>query len=107
MITERYTSETIKQAVLRDLDRLLEPWMVGRPPTYTMDSAAKHTVALGYWLREELTKVCASEQDRRTQEWLYNRHSRTYDIWETAAEVLNEVLEGKVEQNRRPHRRWG
>ena len=106
MTVERYTSQGIKQVVEENLDRLLEPWMVGRPTNYTMDVATKHTVALGYWLREELSKVC-NEDDRRTQEWLFNRHSRTYDVWETAAEVMNQVLDGTVEQDRRPHRRWG
>lgn len=33
--------------------------------------------------------------------------SRTYDIWETAAECINEAIEGSVEQNRVVHRRWG
>ena len=63
-------------------------------------------VALGYWLDQELSKFCLDE-DRRTQIWKYNRLSRTYDIWLTAADVMNEVLDGKVEKNRVGHRRWG
>lgn len=102
-----YTAESVKQAVEADLDRLLVPWLVGRPPNYTMDTAAKHTVATGYWLAEELTRIGCNEADRKTQCWKFNRHSRTYNIFETAAECMNEAVEGRVEQDRKPHRRWG
>lgn len=102
----KYTAEFIKNAVVADLERLLTPWMVGRPTTYTMDEGSKLLVATGYWLNEELTKVC-NDVDRKTQCWKFNRLSRTYDPFEVAAEVMNEAVEGNVEQNRRPHRRWG
>ena len=106
-MSERYTAAGIKAAVEADIDRLLEPWMVGRPENYTLDIAAKHTIATGYWMGEELTRIGMNDADRRTQCWKFNRHSRTYDIFETAAECMNEALDGNVEQNRRGHRRWG
>jgi len=104
---ERYTAQAIRAAVEADLDRLFAPWLVGRSETYAADPGTKNLISLGYWLTEELEKVCANDADRRTQAWKYNRLSRTYDIWETAAECLNDVLDGNVEQNRRGHRRWG
>lgn len=103
----RYTAGSVKEAVETDIDRLFAPWMVGRSENYKVDSATKSVISLGYWLDEELTRLGVNDVDRRTQTWKYNRLSRTYDIWETAAEVMNEVLDGQVEQNRRPHRRWG
>ena len=102
-----YTAQLICERVVADLDRLLMPWMIGRSPNYTIDTATKHTIATGYWLAEELTRIGCSESDRKTQCWKFNRHSRTYDIFETAAECMNDVLNGTVEQNRRGHRRWG
>lgn len=105
--TPRYTAEAVKLTVEQDITRLLAPWLVGRSPNYSMDTATKHTVATGYFLEEELRRLGASDDDRRTQCWKFNRLSRTYDIFETAAECLNDVLDGTVEQNRRPHRRWG
>jgi hypothetical protein len=81
--------------------------MVGRSPNYTIDLATKHTIATGYWMDQELTRIGTNDADRRTQCWKFNRHSRTYDIFETAAECMNEALLGTVEQNRRGHRRWG
>jgi len=105
--TSTYTAELIKQRVDADIDRLLAPWLMGRPPNYTMDSAAKYTVAVGYWLAEELTRIGCNEADRKTQCWKFNRHSRTWDIFDVAAECMNEAVEGRVEQNRKPHRRWG
>lgn len=103
----RYTAESVRAAVEADIERLFAPWMVGRSPNYAADSATKNTVSLGYWLDEELHRLGCNDVDRRTQTWKYNRLCRTYDIWETAAECLNDVLDGAVEQNRRPHRRWG
>lgn len=81
--------------------------MVGRPANYTMDSAAKYTVATSYWLDAELRRIGTNDADRKTQGGKYHRLSRTYDIFETAAECMNEAVEGRVEQNRKPHRRWG
>jgi hypothetical protein len=103
----KYAAADIKAAVEADIDRLFAPWMVGRAATYTADPATKNLISLGYWLDEELRRIGVNDADRRTQCWKYNRLSRTYDIWETAAEVLNEALDGNVEQNRRGHRRWG
>lgn len=101
-----FTAEEVKKIVEGDLDRLLLPWMIGRPVNYTMDVATKHIVAAGFWLDNALAEIC-NDDDRRTQNWKFNRLSRTYDVWETAAECINEALDRKVEQNRVPHRRWG
>ena len=106
-MNEPYTAERCRAAVEADIDRLFAPWREGRSENYTPDPATKQLVALGYWLGEELTRIGMNDADRRTQCWKYNRLSRTYDIWETAAECLNEALAGNVEQNRRGHRRWG
>ena len=107
MNQSRYTAEWVRLAVEQDMTRLMEPWMVGRSPNYTCDLATKHTIATGYLLERELVKLGVNDADRRTQCWKFNRLSRTYDIFETAAECLNDVLDGTVEQDRKPHRRWG
>jgi hypothetical protein len=99
------TPSQVQEEVLKNIDRLLVPWLVGRSETYTMDEATRNIVATGYWLEEQFKEI--SDDDRRTQCWKFNRLSRTYDVWETAAECINEVLDGTVEKNRTPHRRWG
>lgn len=103
----RYDVDLVKHAVETDLERLFAFWAEGRPAGWVPSPDMKTLVALGNWLREELVKLGANDADVRTQLWKYNRLSRTYDVWETAAECLNDVLDGKVEQNRRGHRRWG
>jgi hypothetical protein len=105
--TTRYTAASVNEAVLADIDRLFAPWMVGRSENYKTDVATKNIISIGYWMQEELVRIGASDDDRRTQCWKFNRMSRTYDMWETAAECMNEAVDGQVEQNRRPHRRWG
>ena len=104
---ERFEATLIQSTVDADIDRLFAPWLVGRPPNYATDSATRRLIALGYWLDEELVRLGCTDVDRRPQLWKYNRLSRTYDVWVVAAECLNDVLDGTVEQDRVPHRRWG
>lgn len=101
-----YTAEQVKTEVFADIDRLFAPWTIGRPSNWTCDVATKHIVSIGYWLEEKLAMIC-NDADRKTQVWKFNRMSRTYDMWEIAAECINEALENNIEQNRKPHRRWG
>ena len=102
----KYTPERVRELVEADIERLFAPWLVGRPQNYSVDPTTKSIIAIGYWLDEELAKIC-NDADRRAQCWKFNRMSRTYDVWETAAECINEAIEGTVEQNRVGHRRWG
>lgn len=101
-----FTPEKIHELVDADIERLFAHWLIGRSENYSTDSMTKNVVAIGKWLDEELKKVC-SDADRITQCNKFNRLCRTYDIWESAAECINEALEGRVIQNRIPHRRWG
>lgn len=100
------TPTSVKEQVDLNLERLLAPWMVGRPDGYSMSSDARYAVAVGRWLDEQLRTLC-NDEDRKTQGWKFSRLSRSYDIFAAAAECLNEALQGTVEQGRRPHRRWG
>lgn len=107
MTPDRYTLEGIRSAVTADIDRLFAPWMVGRSENYVADRSTKNLISLSFWLDEELRRLGCNEADRKTQLRKYNRLSRSYDVWESAAECLNDVLEGNVEQGGRRHRRWG
>lgn len=104
---DRYDPTKVRAQVEENLDRLFEPWRVGRPARWSPDPATKLLVSLGYWLDAELTRLGCCSLDVRTQLAKYNRLSRTYDIWEVAAECLNDVIDGTIEQNRVAHRRWG
>jgi hypothetical protein len=106
-VSQRYTAKDVRAATEADIDRLFAPWAVGRPEGWIPCEATKVLVALGYWLRDELVRLGANEADVRTQTWKFNRLSRTYDVWQSAADCLNDALDGVVEQNRRGHRRWG
>jgi len=104
--TSTYTPAQVRTLVEKELDRLLVPWMVGRQANYTMSLETKLTVGTEYWLREQLTVIC-NEVDCRTQVAKFHRETRTHDIFEIASECINEALSGTVEQNRKPHRKWG
>lgn len=103
---ERYVAKKIRADVEADVERLFAPWAVGRPEGWTPGPETKLLIALGYWMNEELAKFY-DDDSRRAQIAAYNRFSRTYDIWETAASLMNDALDGNVEKNRRGHRRWG
>lgn len=105
-MTTHYKPDNIRDQVKDHIDELFAPWCVGRQEGWIPDPGTKDLIALGYWLRAELARIC-NEDDARTQLWKYNRLSRTYDIWNVAAECLNDVLNSNVEQNRIGHRRWG
>lgn len=102
----KLTAEQVRTAIEADVERLFASWMVGRPENYVVDRTTKAVVATGYWLDEQLATFC-NDADRKTQNWKFNRLSRSQDPFDAAVEVLNEALEGNVEQNRKPHRRWG
>lgn len=104
----RYSAESVKEAVEARREELFAPYAVGRPTNWSCDTRTKDMVCIGNWLSEELTRRAANSTDRRTQQWKFNRESRSdNDLWQCAADIMNEVLDHKVEQNRKPHHRWG
>ncbi len=107
-MAERYTAPAVRARVEADIERLFAPWAVGRAENWKPDPATKSLIALGYWLTEELGKVCKNDDDRRLLQSKYNRLSRTYDIWESAAECLNNAVDDQIPQYQ-SHRakRWG
>jgi hypothetical protein len=106
--TEHYTAEGVRHEVTKDFDRLFAPYTVGRSPNWTPDAATKDLISIGRWLDEELMRLGCNDADRKTQNGLYHRQTRSNsDYADVAADALNAVLDGTVEQNRVPHRRWG
>jgi len=106
--TERYTADEVRKSVEKDFDRLFAPYAIGRPEGWNTDTRTKNMVSIGYWLTEQLVGLGVNEDDRRTQQQFYNRWCRSdEDLFDLGARTLNTVLDGTVEQNRKPHRRWG
>ena len=106
-MTERWTAERVKEEVVRDRERLFAPYSSGRPAGWNCDPRTKDLACVEVWLREQLQIIC-DDTDRRTQQSYFNRWARSReDLFELAAETLNIVFDGNVEQGRIPHRRWG
>ena len=104
----RYTAESVQKAVEEKREELFAPYAIGRPTNWTVDTRTKDLVCIGNWLTAEMTAIGTSDEDRRTQQWKFNRLSRSDDnLWQCAADIMNEVLDGTVEKNRIPHHRWG
>jgi hypothetical protein len=105
---KRYTADSVREAVESRREELFAPYAVGRPTNWCVDLRTKDLVCVGNWLSNELTSIGTSDEDRRTQQWKYNRESRSdNDLFQCAADIMNETLDGKVEKNRIPHHRWG
>lgn len=103
-----YTAEYIKQEVETNEESLFSSYAAGRSETWSCDKRTKELVCIAAWLQDELVKIGASDADRRTQLWKFNRESRSdHDLYECAAAIMNEAVAGDVEQNRIGHRRWG
>jgi len=104
----RYTAQSVQEAVDKNREELFAPYAAGRSKNWSYDNQTYNLVCIGNWLSAELTIVAANDKDRITQQLKYNRESRsTKDLFQCAADIMNEVLDDKVEQNRVPHRRWG
>ena len=104
----RYTADIIRLAVDLNIDTLFASYSVGRPVNWTVDVRTKDLVCLAVWLQKELAAIGLSDVDRRTQQLKFNRESRSdLDLFECAANIMNEALDGNVEQNRKMHHRWG
>jgi hypothetical protein len=105
---KRWTPELVKLAVEKDRERLFHPYTVGRPLGWSTDLRTRDLIAIGNFISEEVVRLGANEDDRRTQQQFYNRWSRSEDnLWDLAARTLNAVIAGEVEQNRVGHHRWG
>jgi hypothetical protein len=104
----KYIPESIKAAIEADREALFAPYAIGRPDNWSCDMRTKDLICIGNWLANELTLLGISDVDRRTQQWKFNRESRSdLDLFTCAADIMNEAVEGKIEQNRIYHRRWG
>lgn len=104
----RYTAASIQAHVDSNREALFAPYIIGRGENWSCDLRTKDLVCVGNWLAAELTAIGLSDVDRRTQEHRYNRESRAdEDLFELAAQIMNDSLDGKVEQGRVYHRRWG
>ena len=105
---KRYTAESVREAVDSKKEELFATYKLGRPANWSCDFRTKDLVCIGNWLAIELESIGVNDVDRRTQQWKYNRESRSVtDLFQCAADIMNEALDGQVEQNRKPHKRWG
>ncbi len=103
-----YTTEYIRSQIGIHSDRLFAPWCIGRPDNWIPDSRLKETVVLGLWLREELVRIGLSDDDRKIQEGIFHRYSRSEDdLLSIAVQVMNDSISGNINRSRIPLRRWG
>jgi len=53
----QYTIHDIQLQIQNNIEVLISPWMTNRAEGYTLDSATKNLLALGFWLDAELHKL--------------------------------------------------
>lgn len=107
MVVPEYSAESVRRAVLADEKRLFASWSANRQEGWRPDPRTKELICIGNWLSEELQKL-VNDDDRRIQQHHFNRWSRSEDdLYELAAQILRDAVEGKIDRDRPPHRRWG
>lgn len=104
----KYTAENIRAIIESDRQVLFSTYAIGRPDNWICDTRTKDLVCVANWLSSELKIIGLSDTDRITQQWKFNRESRAdADLFQCAADIMNEAIAGNIEQNRKHHRRWG
>lgn len=104
----KYDKESVKTDIEQKRERLLSSFVANRPQNWSCDSRTKELISISTWLREEMLLLSLDELGRKTQEGEFNRISRSVeDLYDLAANIMNDVLSDNINRNRRPHRRWG
>ena len=108
MMPVRYTPIDIKQWVFESHERLFSSYSVGRPANWNCDARTRELVSLSVWLNEEMQLLSLDDAGRKAQLYQFNRRSRSEEnLYDLAASIMNEVVEGTIDRDRKPHRRWG
>lgn len=104
----KYSADAIEAWVTGESERLFAPWAVGRPEGWKCDSRTRDIVCISFWLMEELTAIGIDNKGRVTQQAQFNRYSRSDEnLWELAAQIMNDSVDGNIDRDRKTHRRWG
>ena len=103
-----YTASGVKESVDADREHLMGAWALGRPENWSCNQQTKDLICIGNWLDEEMRRRWLDDLGRITQTSQFNRRSRSEDdLWTLAAEIMNQVVNDKIDRQRKPHRRWG
>ena len=103
-----YAADAIQATVNAQSDRLFAPYTANRPKTWACDQRTKDIWCIGTWINEELIRLNVDDRIRIVANGQFHRYSRSdHDLWVLAAECMNDVIEGRIDPNRRSRQRWG
>jgi hypothetical protein len=103
-----YTSTSIMKNVKEDEQNLFASYSSGRPENWSCDSRTRDLICIGNWIDSELKRLDIDDLGRRAQTSQFNRRSRSEDdLWELAAQIMNDSIAGNIDRFRKPLRRWG
>lgn len=104
----KYTASSVKESVDANREHLMGAWALGRPENWSCNQQMKDLICIGNWLDEEMRRLWLDDLGRIMQTQQFNRRSRSeHDLWELAAFIMNEVIDNKIDRQRKPLRRWG
>lgn len=107
-VAPRYSPDMVRENVQRNIERLFAGYSAGRPANWSCDVRTKEVITTANWLGEELQRIGLDDAGAKVQNAQFNRRVRSEeDLWSIASQILNDALDGNVDRNRRPHRRWG
>lgn len=103
-----YSKEKIQREVEGRREELFELYRKDRPSTWSCCSRTEEVICLGEWLRRELINLQLDPLGRSQQEGIFHRESRSQDdLYVLVAQIMNDTVDGKIDRERKPLRRWG
>lgn len=102
------TADDVASDVLQRGHVFFQSYSAGRPVGWSTDTRTYNLICVAVWLRQTLSAMGLDDLDRTTQESQFNRRSRSEeDLFSLGAEIVNDAALGKINRDRRPHKRWG
>ena len=98
-MTNLYTTDSVRTSLAAKYDTYFAQLSVGQSSTWKCDQRTADLYCLGQWLIDELTLLGCPDEDRRKQQWHFNRKCRAEDdIFAVAAKSVNDFLEGNIDK---------
>jgi hypothetical protein len=105
---DKYTVTGISRIVNDQQDELFNSYIEDKPTNWSCCSRTKQQICIGEWLHRELIVLELDDIARFQQEGIFHREGRSrVDLYSLVAEIMNDTIEGKIDRNRKPMRRWG
>lgn len=105
---KNYTLESIKLEISLNKEKLFSIYIQDKPNNWSCCERTKEFICIGEWLKQELIELQLDDVARYQQEGIFHRESRSQDdLYSLVYQIITDTLNGNIDRNRKPLRRWG